>query len=354
MNQGEILQIVQMWSVTVATGTLTVLVYTYFKYKVRALRIWAVSWMFFILMQMSFYSGNKDAVAVFYSFFSGALLYGVLVHLREHVDIKSSIKPEIIGIIPPLFALYGIFLKYLGIPKEFLLNEALYVVLSGIFFLFSGLVFLAMRKSWKKGAFYLGIFVTLFGLFVVAYPLRVWTGGQVVWISIGSLLSVGIAFFMIQFATSKEFLFLEREVGVRVSLEPGANLIDLNEYPILKEELKDFPVLVFSRTLNLPESWKVYFLTSEERKNAIYPTNLPYMVQLASEYFREAKTRGLRGVVVVDCPEYLVMYNGFDSIAKFLASLKDFAITNEGVLLVVIDEGAWTPRQLVILKRLLE
>lgn len=354
MYENEILQIAYLWSVAVAAGTLGVLVYTYLKHRIKVLGIWAISWMFFILMQLSFYRGNKEGVAAFYSFFSGTLLYGVLSYFRDHADVRNSLRLEIIGIAPPLFVIYLLALKHLGISKELLSNEAPYVVLSGIFFLFSGLVFLAMGKKWKKNVIYLGVLLMIFGLFVITYPLRISSETPLLWISIGSVLAVVIAFFMISLSTSKEFLFFEEQVGVRVTLEPGGKLITLDEYQLLKEELKEFPVLAFVRSLNIPEPWKAYFLSTEERKNSIYPTNLAYMAQLASEYFREAERKGLRGVVVIDCPEYLLMYNGFESIAKFLAALKDFAITYDGVLLIVIDESAWNAYQLAILKRVLE
>ncbi|NJE26864.1 DUF835 domain-containing protein [Thermococcus sp. MV5] len=354
MYGNKVLQIAYLWSVTVAAGTLGVLVYTYLRHRIKVLRIWAISWMFFILMQLSFYGGNKEGVAVCYSFFSGALLYGVLLYFREHTDVRNSLKLEIIGIVPPLFTIYLLVLKHLGISEELLSNEAPYVVLSGVFFLFSGLVFLAMKREWRRNAFYLGILLMVFGLFVITYPLRISSETPLVWISIGSVLSVVIAFFMITLVTSKEFLFFEKQVGVKVTLEPGGHLITSDEYQALKEELKEFPVLAFVRSLNIPESWKAYFLSTEERKNSIYPTNLAYMAQLASEYFKEAERKGLRGVVVIDCPEYLLMYNGFESIAKFLASLKDFAMSYGGVLLIVVDESAWNAHQLAILKRVLE
>ncbi|KPU63591.1 hypothetical protein EP1X_03945 [Thermococcus sp. EP1] len=354
MYENGILQVACLWSVAVAAGTLGVLVYTYLRHKIKVLGIWAISWMFFILMQISFYIGSKDGVAAFYSFFSGTLLYGVLLYFRDHADVRNSLKLEIIGITPPLFVVYILTLKHLGISEGLLSNEAPYVVLSGIFFLFSGLVFLTMEREWKRNVFYLGILLMIFGLFVITYPLRISSETPLVWISVGSVLSVVIAFFMITLATSKEFLFFEKQVGVRVTLEPGGRLITLDEYQVLKEELKEFPVLAFVRSLNIPEPWKAYFLSTEERKNSIYPTNLAYMAQLASEYFKEAEKKGLRGVVVIDCPEYLLMYNGFESIAKFLASLKDFAISYGGVLLIVIDESAWNTYQLAILKRVLE
>lgn len=352
MNEGYLTLFVYVLSVFIATGTLGVLFHTYSMHKVKILLFWSAAWVFFILMQVAFYTGNKEGVAVFYSFFSGALIYGALVYLKEYGDIKTPVKLELIGIIPPIFALYGIFLTHLGLSYGLLSIEVPFVVFSGIFFLFSGFVFLAIGKK-KKSSLYLGILTIAFGIFVLLYPLRLsFSHLSFVWIFLGTALSVGMALLMINLVTSKEFLFFEEPVELKIVLESGARLISPKEYEQIKENLKDYPVLAFVRSLKVPEKWNAYYLSTEEREGRLSPTNLAYMAQMISEYFREAKKKGLEGVVVIDCLEYLSMYNGFESIAKFLAALNDFALINEGVLLVVIEEDAWNKRQLAILRRI--
>lgn len=352
MNEGYLALFVYALSIFIATGTLGVLFHTYLVHKIKALLFWSAAWVFFILMQVAVYTGNKEGVALFYSFFSGTLIYGALVYLKEYGDIKTSIRPELIGIIPPIFALYGIFLAHLGLSYDFSSIEVPFVVLSGIFFLFSGFVFLAIGKK-KKSSLHLGILTIAFGIFVLLYPVRLsFPHLSFVWIFLGTALSVSMALFMINLVTSREFLFFEEPVELKVVLEPGARLITPNEYEQIKETLKDYPVLAFVRSLNVPEKWNAYYLSTEERENRISPTNLAYMAQMTSEYFREAKEKGLEGVVIIDCLEYLAMYNGFESIVKFLAALKDFALINNGVLLVVIEEDAWSKRQLAILRRI--
>jgi len=360
MNEETLTLFVRVMSVFIATGTLEVLIYTYLKHKIKALLFWSAAWVFFILMQVASYTRNNEGVALFYSLFSGALVYGALTYLKEHENIKTLLKPEIIGIIPPLFALYGMLLIHLGLPYSFSSVEVPFVVLSGTFFLFSGLVFLAMSKK-QRNSLYLGILMIAFGTFVLLYPVRlsfsdlhfVWTLHlHFAWVFLATALSVGMAFFMIKLVTSREFLFFEEPVEVKVVLEPGARLITPKEYEQIKKNLKDYPVLTFVRSLDVPGKWKVYYLSTEEQEGRLSPTNLAYMAQITSEYFREAKEKGLEGVVIIDCLEYLSMYNGFNSIAKFLATLKDFALINSGVLLVVIEEEAWDKRQLAILRRI--
>ncbi|MDN5320253.1 MAG: hypothetical protein PWP49_673 [Thermococcaceae archaeon] len=352
MDESYLAKFIHVFSIFVATGTFGVLFHTYLEHRIKALLFWSAAWVFFILMQVAFYTGNKEGIALFYSFFSGTLIYGALVYLKEYGDIKTSIRPELIGIIPPIFALYGIFLTHLGLSYSFSSIEVPFVVLSGIFFLFSGFVFLAIGKK-KGNIFYLSVVTIAFGIFVILYPVRLsFPSLRFVWIFIGTALSVGMALLMINLVTSREFLFFEEPVELKVVLEPGARLITPNEYEQIKETLKDYPVLAFVRSLNIPEKWNAYYLSTEEQEGRLFPTNLAYVAQTISEYFREAKKKGLEGVVIIDCLEYLAMYNGFESIVKFLAALKDFALINNGVLLVVIEEDAWSKRQLAILKRI--
>ena len=352
MDEEYLALFVRVMSVFIATGTLGVLIHSYLKHKIKALLLWSAGWVFFILMQVASYTGNNEGVALFYSLFSGTLVYGALIYLKEYGDIKTSIKLELIGIIPPLFALYGILLIHLGLPYSFSSAEVPFVVLSGIFFLFSGFVFLAMGKK-KRSSLNLSILTIAFGIFVLLYPVRLSLSHlSFVWILLGTALSVSMAFLMINLVTSREFLFFEEPVELKVVLEPGARLIAPKEYEQIKKNLKDYPVLAFVRSLDVPEKWKVYYLSTEEREDRLSPTNLAYMAQMISEYFREAKEKGLEGVVIIDCLEYLSMYNGFESIVKFLAALKDFALINSGVLLVVIEEEAWNKRQLAILRRI--
>lgn len=361
MYEESIVLFGQVISLIIALGTLAVLIRTYLTHRMRVLLIWSAAWVFFILMQVAFYTGNKEGVAIFYSLFSGVLMYGVLRYLGEHEGFETSIKPELIGIIPPLFTLYGILLARLGLPYSFYSTEVPFVVLSGIFFLFSGGVFLAMGKK-QRTSRYLGIATAAFGLFVLLYPVRlsfsdVRFAGPIhfssVWIALGTVLSAAMAFFMIKLVTSREFLFIEGPVELKVNLEPGARLLTPREYGQIKKDLKDYPVLAFVRSLDVPERWEVYYLGTEGGEDRLSPTNLARMAHIVNEYFREARKEGINGVVVIDCPEYLVMYNGFEPIVKFLASLRDSALINNGMLLVVADEKAWDKGQIAILRRIL-
>ncbi|GAB6100944.1 hypothetical protein JCM16138_01670 [Thermococcus atlanticus] len=67
----------------------------------------------------------------------------------------------------------------------------------------------------------------------------------------------------------------------------------------------------------------------------------------------KAESIGSRGIIVIDCLEYLMMYNEFRSIAKFLSILRDYVLLHGGTIIVVLEEGAWSERQLTVLRRVL-
>jgi len=74
---------------------------------------------------------------------------------------------------------------------------------------------------------------------------------------------------------------------------------------------------------------------------------------MTTRYLHEAKENGFNGAVVMDCPEYLKTYNGFEALAKFLASLKDSTLLYNGVLVLIVGDDAWGKRELETLKRIL-
>jgi len=354
MNWEYVSSLVPVINIGMATATLGVLIYVYLKHKKKPLIYWSTSWLFFILMQVAFYIGNKEGVAIFYVLFSGMVMSGTIRYLKEYEGISALSLPEIIGIVPFLFALYGLLLTHLRLPYGFLSSvEVPFVVLSGVVITLAGHIFMIMSRR-HRDSLYLGTLTIAFGIFTLLYPVRMsFARFHCIWKFIATIVSLFAAFFIIRLVTSREFLFFEGPVEIKAPLKPGARLITSQEYERVKKELKEYPVLAFVRSLDVPERWNVYYLGADELEGHISPTNLAYLAQMTREYFREAKEKGASGVVVIDCLEYLSTYNGFESVVKFLATLVDFAVTNNGVLLVVLDEEAWNERQLAILRRVL-
>ncbi|WP_231855789.1 DUF835 domain-containing protein [Thermococcus peptonophilus] len=56
--------------------------------------------------------------------------------------------------------------------------------------------------------------------------------------------------------------------------------------------------------------------------------------------------------IVIACPEYLAIYNGFESFIKFLHIVRDYAILTGGRVYLVTDPMAWDLKQMSLLRRL--
>ncbi len=56
--------------------------------------------------------------------------------------------------------------------------------------------------------------------------------------------------------------------------------------------------------------------------------------------------------IVIACPEYLALHNGFRALLKFLHNVRDYAILTGGRVYLVTDPLAWDPREFALLKRL--
>nr|WP_240924275.1 DUF835 domain-containing protein [Thermococcus sp. 21S7] len=56
--------------------------------------------------------------------------------------------------------------------------------------------------------------------------------------------------------------------------------------------------------------------------------------------------------VVIACPEYLALHNGFEAFLRFLNTIRDYVIFANARVYVVTDPLAWEPRQWALLKKL--
>ncbi|HII60700.1 TPA: DUF835 domain-containing protein [Pyrococcus horikoshii] len=99
------------------------------------------------------------------------------------------------------------------------------------------------------------------------------------------------------------------------------------------------PILVFTRYptfyQDLGENIKVIWIT-QASEDGIPPTKLHVIQDYAIKFAKENKY----AVVIIDCVEYLLLYNEFASVFKFLASLKDYLIMMNSALVLAVDEKA--------------
>ncbi|MDN5320197.1 MAG: hypothetical protein PWP49_617 [Thermococcaceae archaeon] len=106
---------------------------------------------------------------------------------------------------------------------------------------------------------------------------------------------------------------------------------------LLKERTS--PALIFTRSPEFYHSLSEFATTvwiTGATDTGISPTKLHVIQDMAIQFAKEAKG----AVIVIDCIEYLLLYNDFPSIFKFLASLKDHLLMLNASLIVTVDENA--------------
>jgi len=112
-------------------------------------------------------------------------------------------------------------------------------------------------------------------------------------------------------------------------------------------------LLVVSRTQK--ELWtkkyqlepdKFIWLSRVEGEDIGDPTKLHVIQDAILGFLRE---RGGKAIVYFEGVEYLILYNDFSSVAKFLFSLKDYAISNESMLTLYLPPNVLDGNQETIL-----
>ena len=120
---------------------------------------------------------------------------------------------------------------------------------------------------------------------------------------------------------------------------------------ILREYI-GVPLLVVSRTR--PDEWRkkteiepteYVWLTRVEHPSAVSPTNLHVLGEKIGRFLREH--RG--GFVYIEGIEYLLFYNDFRALTKFLTSVRDTAILMNGHVILLVDPETLEPGQLSII-----
>jgi hypothetical protein len=77
----------------------------------------------------------------------------------------------------------------------------------------------------------------------------------------------------------------------------------------------------------------------------IDPRELPRILEEIVKSLRENPDRA----VVIACPEYLSLYNGFRALLKFLHTVRDYAMLNDGRVYLVTERSVWSEREYAML-----
>jgi len=346
----------QFWMIFMTLFGSFLLIYVYMKYKRDPALYWGLALLF---LSLSVVSELFDLLYI--QIFSRALaggfvLYGTIELLEEERTILSE-HFRVLTLIPLVSATYSAFSNIYGYSDEWFVVVGLPYAVSGFIIVLSGFfIFSLLTNTYNHKAKLLGALFMFYGLYQMIHPFTRSISG---FSSFNFLIPVFFVAFsiyeMAKFTFSREFITGEIPAVIKVKMEPGFLFVSLERYDELKQLLRDFPVLAFVRDKTLPKTWRSFFITTIHKHSAeiLFPTALPLINARVVQYLKEAKEKGTRGIVVFDCLEYLKMYNGFEALAKFLSSLRDYAFLYDGTIVGVLDEKAWDKRELVMLKRLM-
>ncbi|WP_054839579.1 DUF835 domain-containing protein [Thermococcus sp. JCM 11816] len=122
----------------------------------------------------------------------------------------------------------------------------------------------------------------------------------------------------------------------------------LDVIDVLKEG--DFPVLVITRSPDFysgglnRENVSAIWVTQSGK--GVAPTALHVLQGIILDFVQENPG----SVVIIDCLEYLMLYNDFKSVLKFLSALKDYVVIQYGSgLIVFVDEEVLSNQERALL-----
>ncbi|MCD6523447.1 MAG: DUF835 domain-containing protein [Thermococcus sp.] len=109
------------------------------------------------------------------------------------------------------------------------------------------------------------------------------------------------------------------------------------------------PTLIFTRNPYLYRNldFAVPVWVTQTTDQGVTPTKLHVIQEYALKFIRENPN----AVVLIDCLEYLLLYNDFPSVYKFLVNLKDYLTSAGAGLIVITDEAVLDERQRALLLR---
>lgn len=112
-------------------------------------------------------------------------------------------------------------------------------------------------------------------------------------------------------------------------------------------QINERNVLLVSRPGAGDSGERVLFVSSIP--GFIGPRELPKLLQELVNHMKEEP----EVPVVIDCPEYLALHNGFTAFLKFLNTLRDYAILYGGKVYLITEPSAWSEREYAMLRGLI-
>lgn len=292
--------------------------------------------------------------------FAGFIFYGSVKFLEEEsINVRHKILATL-SLMPPTFMVYLLGVYFYTGDAFWTATSAAALGISGVFVVGGGLLLMGVEEIYKSAIKYLSIGIVLFGIHLIPtalFGLQPWYG--VIGFTLSSVLIVFMVWAMVKLTSLEMFLPVEKAAPQQINLKPGALIVETDEYNELKEKLREIPVLAFVRDVSdIPEGWECYFVTTvplqSKFKTTVHPTDLAKMTEISHRYFETFAASGRHGVIVIDCLEYLAVYNSWDGLMKFISKLRDFALMNNGTLVIVLDKMSLEDRLYAQLMRLME
>ncbi len=165
--------------------------------------------------------------------------------------------------------------------------------------------------------------------------------GGVIWVFISLILNL-----------ERYYIPLTSISNVEEKRKPGASSLVLSSN--ITQDVGEFlqningPVLLFTRYPNLYGNGnikKIWITTADSK--GVSPTALHVLQDIAIRFASENNG----ATIIVDCLEYLILYNSFKSVFKFLVSLKDHLMIRGATLIIFADPTTLDKSQVALLKR---
>ena len=297
-------------------------------------------------------AGNTSLDPLIMGLATSTTIFGIMELMREERG-RGPPKALLLSL-PPVPLLYGILETALG------MNFGGTYVLSGLLLIAGGGTFIEFLKDYyHERAVLFGTALILAGIASMAYPLIYTQGGiHYALVFYGSVFIAAFtifAYYKLIFSETYHYLSNVKEIKNDPSdVKPGVTIISPTEFKELQRKLEKFPVLAFLRTIKPYESWIAYRVSSVEGDNVIPPTALYRITQAISEYLGETKKKEIRGVIIIDSLELLKLYNGFEALLKFLATIGDLVKLSNASLITITEKEAWSNSEWKLLQRILE
>ena len=335
----------------------------YLKNKRVSALSFSLAWLFDALAMMLSASPSRPLNYLGYisiTVFSALIFYGAVRFLDEEGISVLNQRVYYLSLIPPSLMTYLILVYLYTGDAVWTFGGAAALGIASAFVIVGGFLLRPLEEIYPRVMTYLYVSIVLFGIHLIPAAMF---GYHKWYLPIGFMFSASLIVTMVwalfKLTSTERFNVPVSTVPQELDIKPGVLLIDVNEYRKIKEQLSDFPALAFLRDISdAPKAWQAYFVTAVPFKNSsdrvIPPTNLAKMTELAFQYFEGFKKAGGGGIVIMDCIEYLMVYNSWDSLLKFLSKLRDFALVSGGSLVVVVDRNSFEPTKYAQLVKLME